>query len=154
MQARFLGKAEGGEFKADHAEQRRAWLNGREGKELQETFAPPEKDKTAEQRGYYFGVMCLQAGDALGYTKDELDAALRQKHLPWIEGKRMNYQKTMDRLTRHEYSRYMNYQKTMDRLTRHEYSRYIDACIITLAEHGYAVPPPDRNWNKTGWYVK
>jgi len=136
MQTRFLGKAEAGEFKPNYADQRRAWLASQEAKELQETFAPPEKDKTAEQQGYYFGVMCLQGGEALGYTKDELDAALRQKHLPWIHGKKMSY------------------QKTLDRLSRKEYSRYIDDCIITLAKHGYAVPPPDRNWNKSGWYVK
>ena len=134
--ARFIGKAENGEFVADYPKQRAAWLRSKEGKLLQESFNPPEKDKTAEQRGYYFGVMCQQGGDALGYFKLELDAALREKHLPWVEGKKHRY------------------QKTMDRLTREEFSQYIDDCIITLAENGFAVPPPDRNWNTTGWYLK
>ena len=136
MQARFTGKSIDGKFIPDHIEQRRAWLMCCDGKELQETLGPPEKDQTAEQRGYYWGVICTKYGESVGDSKEGVDFDLRQELLVVDRGggkKRI---------------------KSTGELDRYEYSDYIDRIIILLAQQGYVVEPPDRNWNKTGWYVK
>ncbi len=131
----FFGKIELAAITWDWNDQIRAFLTSPkwQGKEVEVTIELRGKDPTAEQRGYYFAVV-LAAAEDLGYLKDELDDALRRHHSPQVEGKRHNY------------------RKALSKLNRQEYSRYIDDCIITLAKAGYAVEPPNRNWNKTGWY--
>lgn len=134
MQVRFLGKSENGQFIADYPKQRRAYLMCCEGKDIQEAFGPPESDQSAEQRGYYWGVICTKAGEHLGDTKEGVDFDLRKALLSVDRGNK----KTRVRST--------------SELNRHEYSRYIDDVIVLLAKAGYVVEPPNRNWNKTGWY--
>jgi len=134
MQAKFIGKAKNGVFEPDFPEQRRAYLMCCDGREVEERFGPPEKDQTAEQRGYYWGVICTKYGEDIGDTKEGVDFDLRQELLSVDRGgSKIRIQSTSE-------------------LNRQEYSRYIDNIIILLARQGYVVEPPNRNWNKTGWY--
>jgi hypothetical protein len=134
--AKFTGIAKNGEFQADYPEQRQAWLMCCDGKPLQEAFGPPETDQSAEQRGYYWGVICTKAGEYLGDTKEGVDFDLRKTLLSVDRG---NGKKRI---------------RSTSELNRRRYSRYIDDVIILLAKAGYAVEPPNRNWNTTGWYVR
>lgn len=133
MQAKFVGKVKDGIFVPDYPVQRRGYLMTCEGREIEERFGPPEKDQTAEQRGYYWGVICTGYGEYIGDTKEQVDFDLRRLLLTVrTEAK--------ERI------------KSTSELSRLFYSRYIDDVIIALAKQGYVVEPPNRNWNKTGWY--
>lgn len=133
MEPIFHGFAQGGRFyvNVEQAEQKKAYLQGLEGKELEEIIRKPVVSKTLQQLRYFHGVVCRLASEASGYTRDEVKGLLKgyflTQHITAPDGKEVAW------------------VPSLEGMKKDEMGKFIDDCIILCAKHWQCViPPPDQ----------
>jgi len=135
MEPIFHGKAKFGCFLMDEWEQRKrqAYLEGLEGKDLEEILRKPSESKTNPQLAYFHGVICQLASETSGYTRKEVKGLLKGyylteyitapdgKEIPWVP--------------------------SLEDMKKDKMSKFIDDCIILCAKHWHCVIPPPEDVN-------
>lgn len=133
LQPKFRGKIKDGQFVPDWIEQRNAYLEGLEGKEVEEIIGEPEEPKTNPQLRYFHGVICELASEASGYTKEEVKGLLKGYFLT-------EYIKSPD-------GKEIPWVPSLADMKKPKMSKFIDDCIILCAKHWQLVVPSPEEVN-------
>lgn len=130
IQPKFWGTAKNGKFVPDYPEQRKAYLRGLEGQNIQEVIGKRQESKTTPQLHYFHGVICELASEASGYTKDEVKGLLKGQFLT-----RYITSPTGDEIA---------WVPSLADMKKEDMAIFIDFCIMLCAQHWQCViPPPD-----------
>ena len=129
---KFHGKAINGELVPHNPEQRRAYLLGLDGKDIDEEIGPPRDSKTLQQLRYVHGVVFRLASEASGYTKIEVKGLLKEIYL-----KRHVVSKKS--------GKEISYTPSLEDLKKDEMSEFIEECKLLCAKEWHCVipDPPD-----------
>lgn len=134
MQPKFHGKIKNGVFVVDGFQeaQRQAYLEGLEGKEVEEIVQKPSKSKTLQQLRYVHGVVFKLASEASGYTPEEVKGLLKGQFLT-------KYVKLSDKGPK--FFKEVPIVRSLADLKTDEMAGFIDECIILIAKHWHCVIP-------------
>lgn len=133
MEPKFTGTAKNGCFIADRADLRMAYLNGLNGKVVEEIIRIPKDIKSLQQLRYFHGVVCQIASEVSGYTKEEIKGLLKGYFLT-------QYIAAPD-------DREIAWVPSLADLKKSEMSDFIDNCITLIATHWHAVVPSPEEVN-------
>lgn len=135
MQPKFTGKVENGKIVIDEwlIPQRQAYLEGLEGKKIEEIIQKPVDSKSLQQLRYFHGIICEIASEASGYTKKEVKGLLKGEFLT-------------------EYitsptGKEVAWVPSLADMTLGEMAKFIDDCVILIAKHWHAVVPSPEQVN-------
>lgn len=138
MEPKFRGKIENGAFVVDgfQKDQRRAYFQGLEGKEVEEIVQKPSKSKTLQQLRYLHGVVFALSSEASGYTRQEVKGLLKGQFLTTY----VQHSAKLHGIQEKEHP----FVRSLADLKTDEMAKFIDDCIILCAEHWHCViPAPD-----------
>lgn len=121
--SKFLGQVQDGRVVLDSRDSMFTAVASLEGFRVEITLKKFRATRSRNQNSWYWAVL-TEWGEELGYTKDELHAALRMKFL-----------------MQHEDTSLPTIRSTAD-LTTLEFSHYLDHVIRTAAEMGYVIQDP------------
>lgn len=128
MTPKFKGKIEKGVFVPDWPEQRQAYIEGLEGKIVEEILQKYSEPKTYPQLKYFHGVVCKLASEASGYTVEEVKGLLKGEFLT--------------RYVKSPTGKEVAWVPSLEGLKKFEMMKFIDDCIILCAKHWHIVIPP------------
>ena len=132
MKPIFHGIVDKGEFMCciQQEMQRKAYLQGLEGKAVDEIIQKPDQSKTMAQLAYVHGVCFRLASEASGYTQVEVKGLLKdyflRRHIKSPSGKDVSY------------------TPSLADLKKPEMSNFIENVVIFCAKNwSCIIPPPE-----------
>ncbi len=124
----FYGEVKDGVLHLDRKEVYNTWIVTLNNKRVYIKIEEEARKSTVDQFEYLYACIYTPMAEFTGYSVEEVDGMFKKRHLTKFKG------------TKKEYVR----EKA--KLSKKELAKFIDDCIMTCAEVGVVVLPPDKFW--------